>query len=290
MSATSNTTQILHDATVLFATANSTVSRPIFAAKDLPTSHFQDTDTKCPICRCDDSADIDSTDTALLTQIVCIYVCSHIFHRICLKLWIDGQIARENKGTCPMYRAVLVQSAQQSCKQLIQELLANISSSHNTETLTGVREFIETELNTVDHEQAMHAQVIVHTEQRLYIPSLGRATQQIQQEIYQIIVQIRERGVEITRLSRRTERKRTPRQEPSMRRGQTTLQIEQEIRGMNMMMRERVLETRRLWNSPTEISRELRNLADETFRLDQRTCELQVIRETLDEICHFGRE
>ncbi|EAT90271.1 hypothetical protein SNOG_02059 [Parastagonospora nodorum SN15] len=155
MSATSNTTQILHDATVLFATVNSTVSRPIFAAKDLPTSHFQDTDTKCPICRCDDSADIDSTDTALLTQIVCIYVCSHIFHRICLKLWIDGQIARENKGTCPMYRAVLVQSAQQS----------------------------------------------LHTEQRLGIPSLGRATQQIQQEIYQIIVQIRERGVEITRLS-----------------------------------------------------------------------------------------
>jgi hypothetical protein len=35
--------------------------------------------------------------------------------------------------------------------------------------------------------------------------------------------------------------------------------------------------------SPIEISRELRDLADETFRLDQRTCELQVIRETLDE-------
>jgi hypothetical protein len=82
-------------------------------AESLPDCHFIIHNAECGICKTAEEADppASNANSSHISPkaIAKLRVCGHIFHELCLQVWLHTQVVNNNtSGTCPTCRAVLV--------------------------------------------------------------------------------------------------------------------------------------------------------------------------------------
>ena len=81
---------------------------------NLKDDHYVEHGDVCDICRADDMADpsepIEHPSSITRTAVVQTKTCPlpHIFHKLCLHVWMHANLHRNENATCPMCRTTLI--------------------------------------------------------------------------------------------------------------------------------------------------------------------------------------